>query len=345
MNSTIYEVARKAQVSVHTAMRALNGTTKGVRRDALQRAERIREVAKAINYLPNDAARSLRTKRTGNVGFVLSKQVQGGMSNSYYGQLFNGIERVCSEQGYGLHFGLEALDNIKDFVYPKAVAGRNVDAVFLAGSMITPKVIENFEGLNLPCMCFSHCEINSEKIMRVHRDSIDSYKEIFRHAADAGHQRIGVIETPCHNTSIRHKKLKDWLVAQALDYVPLVAEFEQIKSADNIADRILKMPQDQRPTLLTARPDVLITVLNKLVDQGISCPQQISAISYGTSCLTDFYHPKLTCVDLDVEQFGAVAAQAMISHLIDQTPLKYLDVLPPGNIQLGKSVKKIGMQG
>jgi LacI family transcriptional regulator len=344
MSSTIYDVAEKARVSVHTAMRALNGTTKGVRRDAQERAERIREAANALNYRPNDAAKALRTKRTGNVGFILSKQVRDGICNPYYGKILGGVEKVCTERGFGLYFGLESLENIKEFVYPKAVAGRNVDAVFLAGSKITPNVIQNFEELNLPCMCFSHCEINSEKIVLVHRQSTDCFKQIFRHASALGHRRIGVIETPCHNTSNRHEELKRWLDEHDMEYMPLEAEFEQLLSAQSIARFLLELPKAQRPSLITGSPEVLITVLNELANHGISCPEEISAIAYGTSCLTDFHHPRLTAVDLDVEQFGANAARAMFSHLLDQTPLAHLHLAPQGEIILGASVLDLRKQ-
>jgi LacI family transcriptional regulator len=341
MSSSIYDVAQKARVSVHTAMRALNGTTKGVRRDALERAERIREAAHALNYRPNDAAKTLRTKRTGNVGFILSKQVRDGICNPYYGKILGGVEKVCSELGYGLYFGLESLENIKEFVYPKAVAGRNVDAVFLAGSMITPNVIQNFEELNLPCMCFSHCEISSKKIVLVHRQSTACFKEIFRYGSAMGHRRIGVIETPCRNTSNRHEELKPWLAERDLEYLPLEADFDQLVSAKSIARFLLELPDAQRPSLITGSPEVLITVLNELAGHGISCPEEISAIAYGTSCLTDFHHPRLTAVDLDVEQFGASAARAMASHLHNQTPLEDLHLAPRGNIILGESVLNI----
>lgn len=49
---TIKDVAQKAGVPVRMAARALSGTTLGKRRDARERAERIRQAAKRAGVLP-----------------------------------------------------------------------------------------------------------------------------------------------------------------------------------------------------------------------------------------------------------------------------------------------------
>ena len=53
---TIKDVAQKAGVPVRMAARALSGTTLGKRRDARERAERIRQAAKELGYCPSEIA-------------------------------------------------------------------------------------------------------------------------------------------------------------------------------------------------------------------------------------------------------------------------------------------------
>ena len=61
---TIKEVAARAGVPEKTAMRALSGRTLGVRRDARERAERVRKAAAELGYQPSAISRALRQGRT-----------------------------------------------------------------------------------------------------------------------------------------------------------------------------------------------------------------------------------------------------------------------------------------
>ena len=67
---TVKEIARLAGVSPKTAERALAGTTKGIRRDARERAERVRRIAEARGYRPSELALALRRGRVQTIGFM-----------------------------------------------------------------------------------------------------------------------------------------------------------------------------------------------------------------------------------------------------------------------------------
>ena len=67
---TIKEIARLAGVSPKTAERALSGATKDIRRDARERAERVRKIAEAHGYRPSELALSLRRGGVRAIGFI-----------------------------------------------------------------------------------------------------------------------------------------------------------------------------------------------------------------------------------------------------------------------------------
>ena len=68
---TIKEIARLAGVSAKTAERALSGVTKDKRRDARERADRVRLIAAAHGYRPNELALALRRGSTRSFGFLV----------------------------------------------------------------------------------------------------------------------------------------------------------------------------------------------------------------------------------------------------------------------------------
>jgi LacI family transcriptional regulator len=69
--SNLRAIALEAGVSVDTVSRVLNGRIKGMRKDALERASRIQQIASELNYRPNSNARSMRSSRTRQVGVLL----------------------------------------------------------------------------------------------------------------------------------------------------------------------------------------------------------------------------------------------------------------------------------
>ncbi|MBE6388164.1 MAG: LacI family transcriptional regulator [Lentisphaerae bacterium] len=68
---TVKEIARLAGVSAKTAERALSGVTKDIRRDARERAERVRKIAEAHGYQPSEIALSLRRGRNQTIGVMI----------------------------------------------------------------------------------------------------------------------------------------------------------------------------------------------------------------------------------------------------------------------------------
>lgn len=68
---TVKEIARLAGVSPKTAERALSGATKDIRRDAKERAERVRRIAEAHGYRPSELALALRRGRVQSIGFMV----------------------------------------------------------------------------------------------------------------------------------------------------------------------------------------------------------------------------------------------------------------------------------
>ncbi len=68
---TVKEIAKLAGVSEKTAERALSGVTKDKRKDAKERAQRVRQIAREHGYLPNEAAVVLRRGRSGVIGMIV----------------------------------------------------------------------------------------------------------------------------------------------------------------------------------------------------------------------------------------------------------------------------------
>src|SRR5690348_10052913 len=88
MNPTIKDVARRANVSVATVSRALNGHENVA--DAVR--QRVHSAARELRYTPHHAARSLSSRRTETVGVVLPD-----LHGEFFSELMRGIDQVARE--------------------------------------------------------------------------------------------------------------------------------------------------------------------------------------------------------------------------------------------------------
>ncbi|MDP1428113.1 LacI family DNA-binding transcriptional regulator, partial [Priestia megaterium] len=87
MNTTIYDVAREAGVSMATVSRVVNGNPNvkpTTRKKVLEAIER-------LNYRPNAVARGLASKRTTTVGVIIPD-----ISSIFFSELARGIEDIAT---------------------------------------------------------------------------------------------------------------------------------------------------------------------------------------------------------------------------------------------------------
>jgi len=137
---TIRDVAKRAQVSISTASRALNNS--GPVKEETK--ARILKAAKEINYTPNAIARGLVTRKTGNIGFILPTSVKHGTSNPFYSRVFEGIVAETREKNYHLIFSI--LDKAEKDL-PRMVREKNIDGVILSSKINEEFIIK----LGLSC--------------------------------------------------------------------------------------------------------------------------------------------------------------------------------------------------
>lgn len=121
--ATIRDVARRAQVSVASVSRVLNGFEKV----SEQTRERVVEAVTALNYVPHAAARSLSLARTHAIGVVLPD-----LHGEFFSEIVRGMDRVASDRGYLLLLSSLHKGNSLGFSPLSALRGRVDGAIVMA---------------------------------------------------------------------------------------------------------------------------------------------------------------------------------------------------------------------
>ena len=149
MSVTIKHIAEELNLSVPTVSRILSGAEN--HRAAEATRQRVLETAQRMNYRPNAIARSLRSGRTGTIGFYTDHVYAA--QNPFYAAIVHGLQAACSAHQqdlmlYGSFRGrstAEIYDGLRD---------RRVDGLILHADS-SDSLVERLSGSALPVVAIA----------------------------------------------------------------------------------------------------------------------------------------------------------------------------------------------
>ena len=91
--SSLKDLARECGVSVATVSKALNGQSD----ISAATRDRVREAARRMGYVPNMAARAMKTNRTYNLGVLFVDERQSGLAHEYFSAVLDSFKVQVEE--------------------------------------------------------------------------------------------------------------------------------------------------------------------------------------------------------------------------------------------------------
>ena len=330
--ATIYDVARIAGVSAKTVSRVLNG-------DGPVGAK-TREVVEAamrdLGYVPSNAARMMRSTKSGLVGLITGAISTAGEIARPAGlpDLFivQGIQQVMAQAGMTLMIAdtagrSETVPHLIDTFLSHRVEGliyvaeyhQHVNLPKLAGE--TPLVLVNcFDDAGTPAVL---------------PDDRRGQRELVTRLIAAGHRRIAylTLRDEIVATRLRGQGYRESLAEARLPYDPALVQNCDLEGRDGEAqllwdtiDRMLRLPEP--PTVFCCGNDKMaLAVYGILRSMGRKGPDEVSVAGYDNyRVIAETLYPPLTTVDLPYLAMGVRAAQRLLALISgegrdDRSPL------------------------
>ncbi len=325
MAVTLTDIARIVGVKKATVSRVLNDKPNPVKvSDETKR--KIFQAAKDLGYHPNAAARSLTTRRTGHIGFILSDTIAGGWANAAFAQVLSGVENACHKQGYGLNISRYNLSNLDSFVFPTRVGQRSVDGLVLTG-YVEAAVVQRFREFGIPCVCIGDNVEVGGMIPTIACDIVDGLFQAVQYGAQAGHRRVLF----WNEQTRRGREVGQLLIDRSktdpttsncqVSLCNLPGSLGNYDDGKPMMEYWLNQSKEERPTLIIASDQTLVAFLVELAERGLHCPKDISLISACDTHLCKFAFPPLCAITYDMAKYGEMGAEMLIRHLEDQAPL------------------------
>ncbi|MGO4524598.1 LacI family DNA-binding transcriptional regulator [Microvirga sp. 2MCAF35] len=307
----IQDVAKLADVSTATVSRAL-ATPERVSPEA--RARVLEAIAKT-GYVPNPAARTLRSQKTYMVLVVLPD-----LANTFFSKILRGIEETLFEAGYGMIISdLDGSPEKEAHFAAFTAAGRVDGAILLNGHLFgqTRAGEGNPARITIPLVAL--CEsIPGADIPQIEIDNRAAACRMTRHLASLGHRKIAYVSGPASNVLERERFLgfQDGLAASDLPF-----DRALVIPGDYTIETGVKAGQDivaraNRPTAVFCTSDEMaIGLMRTLFSAGLSVPRDISVAGFDDIEFAAVAEPALTTIRQPRRELGQTAASALIDLL------------------------------
>ena len=309
MTTTIKDIARQVGVSHSTVSRALRG-------DPLissETAQRVRQAALEMGYLPSAAARSLKTKRSQVLGVIVTS-----IDDPFFAEIVYGIEEYAQQQGYRLFIGASHHDPLREQKIVQAMMEHRADGVIVCSSSFS-----TVQGRQLLENGFPVVVVNNQSaesfIYSIFHDDIDGSRQITRHLIELGHRKIAYLgnsrsgRTTLDRLTGFRRELQFAGIKLPAEYIHNVPGGDPPSGRQGVA-YFLSLPVP--PTALVCFNDMLaIGVLAGCREVGVEVPADLSVTGFDNIPFSAYTCPTLTTLDQPKQSIGAEAARLLLNLL------------------------------
>lgn len=307
---TIYDLARKLDLSIATISRALKDDPVVSKKTK----KRIADLAQELGYRSNHFARNLRTRRTMTIGVIIPR------INSYFmSAVIAGMENVANHEGYNLIISQSSESVEKERANAATLFNNRVDGLLVSLAYDTGSLahFEPFFSRNIPLIFFDR--------VAEHKDCtcilIDNQKAAYEattHLISLGRRRIVHITAPS-NRNVYIDRLKGYKEALADNHIPfrdnyvIAGNLSQEAGAEAAA--VIRNMSPLPDAVFVANDNCAVGCMVAIRQMGIRIPQDIAFVGFNNDPVSTVVEPNLTTINYPGYEMGQLAARSLIDHL------------------------------
>lgn len=319
---TMKDIAKEANVSVATVSHVINGT-KIISKNTY---DRVMDVIKKYNYVPNSAAKNLRQKSTKTAGLIVSS-----LPDSFVTKMIYGVEERAREMGYNVLLVNTNENRSYEEETINLLHSKMVDGVILSPTSKDIEYLKKYTDKDFPIVMVNRYDSNLSNIPRVTGDNFQLGYEATSHLINHGHKKIGFIYS-VPNVSTTNDRLAGYKKALEDNGIEFDEQFLErgyatVEGGAKAVETLLK--RDPEITAVFAQTDLMtIGVISKLKEQSIKIPEQVAIVGFGDFESATIIEPPVTNITLPAETIGRTAFDVLLSKINNPNYMTHIQ-LPP----------------
>ncbi|MDD4083757.1 MAG: LacI family DNA-binding transcriptional regulator [Sphaerochaetaceae bacterium] len=334
---TLKDISKETGFSITTVSLVLNNKKNRISEKS---KNKIKAVAKKMDYRPNQLAVGLVKQRTKIIGVIVSD-----ISNEFFANLTKGIENGCRKLGYNI-----ILCNTEDSYqnclnYINILADKGVDGLILGMSVdMNLKKAQECDKIlkfnNIPYITIDRFfkELDCSAVIS---DNKQGAYLATSYLIKNGHKKIAYISGPSQLTDSKErlKGYKKALAENNIEFIPN-CYFEGDYSQESGKEAFYNLQGKDFTAVFAFNGLMTFGFYHEANKNKINIPDDISLVGYDDLFFLDVLNPPITTVKQPVYQMGNQAAKEIYSLVHNKSKEKHYNVLQP-ELLIRESVKKI----
>ena len=317
---TIYDVAKRAGVSITTVSRMLNTPDKV----NSETREKVLRAIDALGFVPKAEARARAMQHIGRIGVI-----SPFFTAPSFIQRLRGVAVALSTKNYELViYTVDSNDHLQGYMSSLPLTG-NLDGLIILSLPVDDSQVCRLINHGLPTVLieYPHPKLNCVEI-----DDVEGGYMATTYLLGKGHRRIAFLgdtdlpEYSIHPVSLRlsgfRRALKEARIKLPDTFVRL-APYSQ-EQTRKVAKELLNLPEP--PTAIFAATDFqALGVLKAARQLGFKVPDQLAVIGFDDLDIAKYVD--LTTISQHLDESGRLAVELLLSHI--ESPSR-----PPRHVKL-----------
>lgn len=305
----VIDVARLAGCSTATVSRVQNNPE----RVSAETRERVQAAIRTLSYMPNSAARALRSNRSRMIGIVIPT-----LSHAIYANLVDTAQQRFASEGYSLLVATFDYDLDREKEQTAVLIERGAEALVLVGEAHHPELYPMLTAAGIPYInTYTFSPEGPHPCVGI--DNREASIEIAEFLLGLGHRDFGII--------CARREGNDRAATRVAGVIEALTRHGARIDPNAIIERPYSIPSGrealrmlqsmtQRPTAIVCGNDVL--ALGAVIEahaMGLAIPDDLSIVGFDNLDFTAHITPPLTTMDVPAKEMGEGAARFLLDTL------------------------------
>ena len=322
---TLEVVAARAGVSRATASRVLRGAS-NVSEEA---REAVLRAAQELSYTVNRAARSLVTRRSDSLAFVVAEDEQRLFADPYFAGILRGAHAATAEAGLQLLFVIASNDTDRA-QFENYARGGHVDGALLVSLHGEDRLPSRLEAMGVPTVLNGRPFQDDGSLYSVDSDNAGGARAATELLIGRGARRIATITGPLDMTAGQdrlagYRRALAAAGLQAPDSLVAEGDFSHEGGARAMA-RLLDAEPDL-DAVFAASDLTAHGALQVLAERGRRVPDEVAVVGFDDVRLAELAIPPLTTIRQPIEELGRRMAEVLVAR-VNGAHAEHATVLP-----------------
>ncbi len=327
---TITDLAAKLNLSTCTVSKILNRSFDGFTYSKTT-IKRVDAAASKMGYIPNAQARSLRTRKTFLIGFLLpSAQI------NVFGCLTDHLEVELRKRGYEVLIAHSQNNPVIEEELLRVFHSRGIDGLIWIPTRMKVTTHGGGAGLPFPTVILDRPDC-TKHLPFVATANFEACRELAERIRDCGHRHIGVIQASADDRSMleRQRGLEAGMRIR-LSVVDIANDTAAAKGA--VIDM---MRGKDRPSAVIALSELLaIGSLAGLRELDLQVGREVSFAAFDDFPLAAHWSPRITSVNQNVPELARAGIEVLFELMSDPSA-KVRNVRVPASLEWRESITRI----